>query len=160
MNCDKIKNMLMTDHLDHELGDKKRELVDQHVSHCKSCQELVRALQDQRSAFSQITPHTPPVQVWQNIHDAITNKESCLKGWKGRLIDTIGSLLEPKPILALGSVFAMMLILMAVGTTHIAGRSQHAYEAEALTILASYSVSLDQVDVPADFGTDIEKFLL
>jgi len=160
MICDDIKDILKGDYLDGELSVQEREFVARHLAQCAACRVFEKNLQAQRRVFQQAVHKKPPVQVWSNIQTAIEKEQIVQKrSVRERLISLVEMLFAPRPILALGSAFAIVFLVVTL-TIGLRPRQQQASHAENLTNLVSYDVGMENSDFVSDLGTNIEKFLL
>jgi anti-sigma factor RsiW len=167
MNCDKIREIIMTDYIDGELGDEARALVDAHIAGCKGCREFLTSVQKTAvTPFKDIKKEAPPERVWHKIRASIEEKQAVNP--LNDIIDALRRLLygHRKQVLAFAT--AAIIIVMAV----FAGRLPLMYTADTKTSANTYMQ--DQADFmstlngggaatyteEAGLGTGVEEYFL
>ncbi|TRZ49802.1 hypothetical protein D4Q80_01370, partial [bacterium] len=153
---------LKADYLDGELSQREQEQIREHLGRCLGCRKLQEELESQRMLFKQAGRVSEvPARVWQNIRDTIIsgrlNEESRARG--GILERLRDSLWQPRPALALASVFAVLILAVVLTGTFIRREQSLSSENEAQT-LAAYSLSSDNGDLIYDLGTNVEEYFL
>lgn len=77
VNCENIKEILITDYVDGELSREQMKAIDEHLSACPNCRQFKEELiQNIVNPFKAIDNATPPEYVWQNIRTAIAENSS------------------------------------------------------------------------------------
>ena len=68
MNCERVKELLLTDHLDGELGTEEARAVEQHLDACPACRSYQTTVREAAvGPFAKLTPLRPPPTIWQSI---------------------------------------------------------------------------------------------
>lgn len=77
MNCEKFKEILITDYIDGELSREQLKTADEHLSACPDCRQFKEDLMKNAvNPFKAIENAAPPAYVWQNIRTAIAENSS------------------------------------------------------------------------------------
>jgi len=93
MNCNKIRDIIITDYVDNELDGRTREEIELHLSSCSACRTFKAALVSYISEPLRSAPvFTPPVALWYKVRSEIER----LEDEKPVFIGTIISSLFPK----------------------------------------------------------------
>lgn len=68
MNCEQIKDLLLTDHLDGELGTEEMTAVQRHLDACPACRAYQVSVRTAAvGPFASLAPLQPPATLWQRI---------------------------------------------------------------------------------------------
>ncbi len=113
MECKKVQEWLITDHLDGELTPAESSSVRQHVEGCAACREFWEAVRGTlEEPFKGISELQPDPIVWQKIRGMIATEGARSEGW----IEKIGRALEPvlRPLPAFRFAFVAAMVLMVV----------------------------------------------
>lgn len=131
MKCEKIREIILTDYLDGQLGRSGQEDIALHLSQCPACSAFaLKAKQATIEPFAQHQPCEPPADLWQEIKSALGPKQerSALKTWAENLLRII---FQPRPIFALSSTLAVILIgLVLIGSPQFFHRLANQRSAE------------------------------
>jgi len=151
MNCAKIRELLITDYIDGELGKERRAAVAGHLRSCPGCAQFERELKEQAVLpFKSAERKSPPDYVWGRIRTAIINepRPAARPAFTRRL----------KPALALSAVAALILAVVIVARPHrIPNGTLNIYLAEQAEFLADSSLNGTNI---SGFGTSIEEYFL
>ncbi len=80
MNCKKVKELLLTDYIDHEIGIALRQKIDRHISGCKSCRSRKEQVEKSlRPLFLKARVNPPSGEIWHNIKSRVLPKEQAEK---------------------------------------------------------------------------------
>lgn len=162
MNCKKIRELLLTDHLDKESEERIRASVQKHLSKCAECRNFQEEIQLAAvEPFKSCSSPGVPEAVWLNIKERITERESR----KISLLDAIKERLKvfslPKPAFALASTMIILLIMAGVITKYSADKSSvRDYFAQQIgfySVLNSGEENGGQNN-NTDIGASIEKY--
>ena len=159
MDCKRIQELLATDYLDGRLSLPELKTVREHLAGCPSCAALEKELLAQREIFQQSKRASVPPEIWHNISSKIIierlRKEQQAMLWE-RLI---GMIRRPRPVFALASIFAVMIMVAAF--SGIILRQRPAEKQEGAQQAASvYGLRPVNGEVISDLGTNIEKYFL
>ena len=112
MQCEKIKELLLTDYLDNELSPNRKGEVEKHLESCEACRTFaVQAQQNFIEPFKSLENVKAPQHLWEKVQGAIEEQENqslVARAWEG-LSDI---LFVRKSIFALSTVAACLLLLV------------------------------------------------
>ena len=125
MDCEKIRELLLTDYLDKEADITQGTRVQKHLESCTACkrfeQELRRAAVE---PFKNAATPEAPESVWLAIKEKIAERE----GRRVTVLDVIRQKLEafflPRPALAFASAMVIVLIMSGVIAKYKADKDQ------------------------------------
>ena len=121
MDCDKIKDLLMTDYIDGRLSGTLYEQVRAHLKACKQCSQFEQTLlHTVKEPFAGLSEIPPPDSVWENIReDIIRAEEARSKGILAGLKDYLQGLFRlPRPAFAFAA--ALLIFIITAGITNLA----------------------------------------
>jgi predicted anti-sigma-YlaC factor YlaD len=155
MNCEKVKELLLTDYADNRLDAQDRAMVDEHIARCSVCRELqTMALTIAESLFDDDKNIQAPEYLWHRIKREIVSEKKVNKTWDFWTIFDVFKLI-PKPALVLAALMIFVLA-NAVVTRYIFAPLPQVKTNEILGYLEN--VSDFGADSPG-LNTDIEQFL-
>ncbi|MCK4917141.1 MAG: hypothetical protein KAJ79_04775 [Candidatus Omnitrophica bacterium] len=73
MNCEIIKNFIITDYIDQEIDDRKFKYVKDHLEHCVLCREFERSLVKVNGTIKYFENIKPPESLWLGIKNNIVS---------------------------------------------------------------------------------------
>lgn len=161
MNCEKMREWLLTDYVDETLSSSDKASVDQHLAHCPSCAVFAKQIKKYAlEPFRTVRRVEPPYDLWNRIKAAIEPEPATPFGRV--IIDNLLRLISlPKSIFALSSALALILIaFVSVKSPQFFTRLENhqlasIYLEEQIESMASNNgISLASLD------TNIEKYLL
>ncbi|MBF0494064.1 MAG: zf-HC2 domain-containing protein [Candidatus Omnitrophica bacterium] len=159
MNCDRVRDRILTDYIDGECGEKTRLEIERHISSCVSCGELYSLIQEKiKKPFASVSPEEPPLKVWEEIQARIQPerqhvKEQALAGFFEKLTVIFAF---RRPI----AVLAGIMLVFALGVGYFQAYDYNAakeYLAEEMDTLSSVRADNGSSE---GFGTSIEEYLL
>ncbi len=161
MRCKKIQELLKSDYLDGESGQRETRDIEDHLAQCLQCRELEKELSGQRSIFQNSQRQEPPERLWQNIRAAIVAErlnqdEPARESVFERLINLKSAF--PRSVFAFSGVFAVFVI--AIFFAGVVMNNRVSYRDNGGEAFADYRVNGESVDVASDFGTNVEKCFL
>ena len=111
MDCERIKELLITDYLDGEATEALKKEIDSHLRACDMCKEFKVSLEKSAiEPFENAPSEIPPESLWYNIKSAI-EKERAPKTVIG-IIDILAERLRPRrAILALATAAVIMIMV-------------------------------------------------
>jgi len=163
MQCEKVKDLLMTDYIDKELDEPLSKEVEGHIESCGDCRSLKETLE--KAAIKPLEDsqkQMPPEHLWQKIKANIEEEASS----RSSLIDILhdlGSLLRKRrPAFAFATAAAIVLILVSVIYFPINGHKElNTYLEEQGSFFSSINEESGYADKSVvDFGTGIEEYFL
>ena len=155
MKCEHIQELILTDHMDGEMGDAQNKQFEQHLQVCAGCRQYA-ALARQAAAepFENAGRIHPPEHVWHRIKARIEEEQDSAKGIRN--IFTI-----PKSVYALSAAMLILIMILTKmflfdpnGTQLANGISD---EIEIYEYLTEWDPS---VEFDVAFGTDTEAYFL
>lgn len=155
MKCDKIKELLLTDHADGELSPEMMEQVEAHLLTCPACMELrgtllLNVLDPLRNAEEL----TPPESLWQKIRTSIEPAEE-----RQSVIDLLRDIFVVKhPLVALATVASLLVAGIFFTRNFVEHRDLNYYMAEQVDFLIS--LGNGNGSEYADIGIPNEEFFL
>ncbi len=103
MNCEKAREIILTDYLDGELTDAGKAPILEHLRGCPACREFeTRVKATAIAPFAQAPRVEPPARLWKDIRMAIEARPKFF----------LFGLRRPRSIFALSSAFAIALIVL------------------------------------------------
>ncbi len=165
MNCDEIRELLLTDYVDGELDAARKAEVRGHLQGCAACRRFERAVRETAiEPLKNAEKVQPPDAVWERIRQAvIAGKDRRAKGaftvWRERLEAAFPARAR------IPSLAAAAVILLAVAFTGVSFNRQRIASRdlnkqwEVLTFLETDVLEFSNGD-DATLGTAVEEFLL
>ena len=118
MNCEKVKDIILTDYLNREIKEVIRKDVDRHLAECKECSEyLQRVKEDAVDPLESAERVEVPESLWNNIHALIEsqNGQSITSRFDIFLLK-FRAIKLPKPALAFCSVVIAIVLSLNIVT--------------------------------------------
>ena len=76
MNCKMARELILTDYLDMEAGEKAGSDIKAHLDVCPECRKIAASAVDMNNEFLKIPQTlTPPEYVWRRIRDAVLSEK-------------------------------------------------------------------------------------
>ena len=157
-NCDKFKDLILTDYVDEELDQETHANLESHLLVCPACQRFAQEVKNNLVVpFSQTQRQVVPDQVWLSIKAKI--EEDSSNDFVRNLIDRLlGVFSFPKFIPVLGSL--VLVVFIGLSTLHHQ-QIQQAKEKEQQEYLVSILEPNVTAEVENNVGTTtIEKYFL
>ncbi len=171
MNCDQIKELLLTDYLDQNLSDEQTQAVDRHLNACPACREFAASVETYVSApLESLERGAPSEAVWQKIRTEIESEQaveadvetapSMLESWKA-LLKRIRPVYAGLALVAILTLSMVRLYNPSVPVAPDAGISpdDQARQIEFMTYLTSENGELGESD-SEDYAEGIEEYFL
>jgi anti-sigma factor RsiW len=164
MNCKKIQELIMTDHIDGEASSTVEDLIKAHLSGCADCRAFEQAVrQKTEMLFRNAGPVQPPAEVWQNIKEAIQEDPvQYAPSFLERLFDFMRENFSVRrPAYALATAFT---VILAIGIFLQSPLRRQMLVKDYLSQESAFMVAMNgslngDLDKVADFDTTIEKYL-
>ncbi len=164
MNCEEIKEVLMTDFMDNECSGAVQEEVVAHLKACGDCRRFEQLLRRKVwQPFRAIKAVKPPEEIWQRIKGSIeaTHPPRVAPGW-GRIFELLrrNYLRVPMPVFGVATVMAAILVTVLVVGAPV---SRKRLVKESLQEKSEYMLSLhhslnQDMNGYSDFDTTIEHY--
>jgi predicted anti-sigma-YlaC factor YlaD len=166
MNCKKIQELILTDYIDAQMGDKQKSLIDQHLDLCHDCKEYFRVVKEGVvHPFININCAVPNEQLWARIKQTIEEEQQqqVEKSFVPNFWERIRSAVHiPRPAFALATFLTMILMIGTTGQFMINSQIMKIKGQDQVEYLSSL---IDEpVDLASNNGNDsqtaIEKYFL
>jgi len=143
MKCERIQELLLTDHMDGELRGALRREVDEHVRSCASCGEFARAALISASPLKAAGKEEAPSYIWHRVKERIVPGREARAGVMRDIAEFIGRsraplAMIPRPAIAFAAA-AMVIIAVLAARPIVRDRAADAY----LNDQMSFMISLD-----------------
>lgn len=118
MNCEQVKELLLTDHIDGELSSGAAEELGNHLEGCPACRAYQTSVREAALApFARLTPRKPAPDLWQRILTAIRAESPVIReplpaapgGWRS-------AFQQLKLLFKLVPAMALAGLLLVLGT--------------------------------------------
>jgi anti-sigma factor RsiW len=116
MECKKVRDRLITEYGDKELGAEENAEVEGHLAACLDCREFFEAVQKIAvTPFKASVEMQPDGIVWQRIREKIEAEGSRSGNWFGKLADALAPFLRmPQPVFRVAFATALILAVVVV----------------------------------------------
>ncbi len=167
MKCENVKELILTDYLDGQLGKEMKAQIEKHLTICKGCKEyelLTRAAVVE--PFDNLEKYSPPEETWNKIREQI-EEELPLHEPTSSIADFINRvktfLYIPKPAFVVTSILVLLLVGITVIKLQPDDQKTVQVDPESQIECINYLMTVfDQETVNGndDFGTSIEDYFL
>ena len=116
MDCEKIRQWLITDYLDSELDQKRSVETEHHLKVCSACREFVEAVRKAAvTPFKNTERLCPDPAVWQRIQGQILAEKERSAGRFGNLADLLAPLQRVSlPVFRVAFATALIVTVVVV----------------------------------------------
>jgi hypothetical protein len=116
MDCKKMRDRLLAEYPDKELGSVENAEAGRHLTGCADCREFYSVLQKAAVApFREAKEIQPDEVVWRRIQERIESEKQHAGGWFERLADHWVPLLRmPQPVFRAAFVTALILVTVVL----------------------------------------------
>ncbi len=165
MNCEAMRELILTDYIDGEMDAKRKIFMEGHLAACPGCKEFSAAAKETAvEPFLDAARVGVPGSVWRRVEEKIASGSRKKAGLVAGLLERIRYVFYiPNPAVVLATVLTLVLIFGAVTRLAVnryeslkAGRQA---EVEYSAYLAETPAELT-VSEEAGFGTAIEQYFL
>ena len=167
MKCEYVKELILTDYLDGQLGKEQKAQIEKHLTTCRDCKEyelLTRAAAVE--PFDNLEKYSPPEAAWNKIREQI-EEELPLQEPANSFADLIRKvktfLYIPKPAFAVTTIMVLFLVVITVIKLPTEDQNIAKVNPESQIECINYLMSIfDQETMNGndDFGTSIEELFL
>ncbi|MCK4532277.1 zf-HC2 domain-containing protein [bacterium] len=165
MNCEEIKQLLMTDYIDGEINKELKEEVEKHLDLCDDCRQLKQNLQGiSGDLFKKIEQTKVSDLVWARIENSVSKEKKQSKG----ILAGLMNYLQPdffirKPVfsttLILAGVFLAIIFTKGSFNNRKTANSYLKEQVEVFVYLDADGTEFLETE-NIDFGTGIEEYFL
>ncbi len=168
MKCEDVKELILTDYLDEQLGKEQKTQIEKHLAICRDCKEyelLTRtAVVD---PFNNVKRHNPPEAAWHKIREQIEKEKLPRQGPTSSFADLINRvktfLYIPKPAFVATTIAVLLLVVVTVIKLQPEDQKIVKVSPEKQIECIMYLISVfDQETINGndDLGTSIEELFL
>jgi len=167
MKCEYVKELILTDYLDGQLGKEQRTQIEKHLTICRDCKEyelLTRTAVVE--PFNNPERHNPPEAAWHKIREQIEEKLPLQEPTNSfaDLIRKVKTFLYiPKPAFVVTTIIVLLIAVITVIKLQPEDQKIVKVNPESQIECITYLISVfDQETVNGndDFGTSIEELFL
>ncbi|HPS20494.1 MAG TPA: zf-HC2 domain-containing protein [Candidatus Omnitrophota bacterium] len=165
MNCDRIKEIILTDYIDGEMKEEQKKFIDRHLSGCADCRNFYETVKtDAKDVFQGAERPELPEAVWQKVKTAIIEKQIKSENPVRRFWESLSDLLViPRPVVAVATVAVFFCIVLALAGIKITRTGDLSVNMQHMVELFDYSAggaADDTEENQSGFGTSIEEYFL
>jgi len=165
MNCEKIKELILTDYIDNEMNDEEKIRLNIHFARCQGCKEFFETVKNTVvKPFANAKKIEPPGFIWHRVKEAIMAEEQKKSGFVAGILEKLKSAFYiPKPALVMSTIMALVLIVVLMTTLKFSNKEALETNREDQAEYSTYSIEtpvsalLNNND---GFGTLVEKYFL
>jgi anti-sigma factor RsiW len=158
MNCEKIKELILTDFTDGSLNEKMQKQVSLHLSSCVNCQEFAKTVSKIAiEPFKNAQKINPPDYLWYRIKDRIASQKP-RPAFSG-LFKNLQVLFHPRPAFALVTIAVVVIIASVFFQPYIRGEEINLYLNDQMDFVSHLGHNGNAAQ-EINFGTAIEELLL
>ena len=167
MKCEYVKELILTDYLDGQLGKEQKTQIEKHLTICSDCKEYELLTRTSVvEPFNNLERHSPPETAWNKIREQI-EEELPLQEPTNSFVDFINRvktlLYIPKPALVATPIIVIILVAITLIKLPTEDRKIDKLNPESQIECINYLMSVfDQETMNGndDFGTSIEELFL
>ncbi len=167
MKCEHVKELILTDYLDEQLGKEQKAQIEKHLTICKGCKEyelLTRTAAVE--PFDNLEKYSPPEATWNKIREHI-EEELPLQEPTSSIADLINRiktfLYIPKPAFVVTTMIVLLCAVITVIKLQPEDQKIVKVNPESQIECINYLITVfDQETMNGndDFGTSIEELFL
>jgi predicted anti-sigma-YlaC factor YlaD len=165
MNCEKIKELILTDYIDNEMSDEVRIRLNIHFANCHKCKEFLETVKNTVvSPFTNVKKVEPSGFLWYRLKEAIIAQQRKKPGLVTGILERLRPVFYiPKPALVMSTVMVLVFVVVLTNTLRLSDKEKLESSRETQ---AEYSVYSIETPVSAllnndnGFGTLVEKYFL
>ena len=164
MECIKVQEYLMTDYIDGQLSGTLKDLVDEHLSHCHACQNLLCDIKkDAIDPLVNDFQNVPDEFLWAGIKQRIDDEEQrqLEKALKPDFWEKLGSVVHiPRPAFALVRIVTMIFMIGSTGQLFFSAPVMRNNAQDQVAYLSTLMEEPVDANNGNDSQTPIEKYFL
>jgi len=165
MDCKRTQELILTDYIDGQMGDKQKGLIDQHLAHCHVCKGYLDSIKSQAvNPFVNAPKVVPDDFLWTQIKHTIEEEQQrqAEKGFMPDFWERVRPLVHiPRPAFAFATVAT--LVFMVGITSQLVINNNQMMKINARDQVMYLSSLIDEpvgTNNGNDLGTPIEKYFL
>jgi hypothetical protein len=167
MKCEYVKELILTDYLDEQLGKEQKTQIEKHLTICKGCKEyelLTRTAVVE--PFNNLERHNPPEAAWHKIREQIEEElplQEPTNSFADLILKVKTFLYIPKPAFVVTTIIVLLIAVITVMKLQPEDQKIVKVNPESQIECIAYLISVfDQETVNGndDFGTSIEELFL
>jgi len=167
MKCKYVKELILTDYLDEQLGKEQKTQIEKHLTICKGCKEyelLTRTAVVE--PFNNLKRHNPPEAAWHKIREQIEEElplQEPTNSFADLILKVKTFLYIPKPAFVVTTIIVLLIAVITVVKLQPEDQKIVKVNPESQIECITYLISVfDQETVNGndDFGTSIEELFL
>lgn len=142
MRCQRIQELILTDYMDKELGEKRVRQVDAHILSCAACREFKRIAQEATSQhFKAVRNAVPPPYIWERVKQGIAVEHSGMFAGPADIVRNIFRFFGriPKPAVAFTAAVVVIITLL-VARPIAQTRAANEYMAEQIDFMMKLDI--------------------
>ncbi|MBU9888756.1 MAG: zf-HC2 domain-containing protein [Candidatus Omnitrophica bacterium] len=153
MECKKIREWLLTDYGDGELGPAESAEVRKHVESCTACRDFMREVERRvKTPFRGLKIMEPDLAVWLKIRGVLERESGRSDAWRRTIDRWVQPWLKPLPVLRVAFVAAVVFTVAALAKWPLSPvEPAYAYVEEQMTFLGDLGTG-DPAVVNGDTG--------
>jgi len=165
MNCEKIKELILTDYIDNEMNDVERTRLNVHFARCPGCKEFFETVKNTVvKPFTNAKKIEPPGFIWYRVKEAIMAEEQKKLGFVARLLEKLKAVFYiPRPALAMSTIMVLAVIVVLMTTLKFSNKEALETNREDQAEYSTYSIETPVsvlLNNDEGFGTLVEKYFL
>jgi anti-sigma factor RsiW len=163
VTCKSVQDLILTDYLDGQLGEKQKLKLEEHLGQCRHCQEFVAAARKITiDPFANTKKIDPPAYLWSRIRDSILaeqEEKACVLAGFWQRLESVFHI--PVPVLARSTIIVFILVIGTMAQVTVSHRKA-AKAQEQMEYYAYLASDADDVSMNGSkgLGTLIEKYFL
>ncbi|MGA2775812.1 MAG: zf-HC2 domain-containing protein [Candidatus Omnitrophota bacterium] len=165
MNCEKIKELILTDYIDNEINDEEKMRLNIHFANCQGCKEFLETVKDTVvKAFANAKKVEPSELIWLRVKEAIIAKQQQKLGFVASLLEKLKFVFSiPNSILTMSTIMALVLIVVLMTTFKFSNKETLETSREDQAEYSTYSIEAPIgvfLNNDSGFETLVEKYFL
>jgi len=165
MNCEKIKELILTDYIDNEMIDKERIRLNIHFAHCHECKGFFETVKNTVvRPFAHAERIEPPGFIWHRVKEAIMAKKQQKPSFVTSILEKLKFVFYiPKPVLAMSTIMVLFLVVALITTLRFSNKETLEANREDRAEYSAYSIETPVsalLNNDGGFGTLVEKYFL
>ena len=167
MKCENVKELILTDYLDGQLGKEQKSQIEKHLTICRDCKEyelLTRTAVVE--PFNNLERYNPPEAAWHKIREQIEEElplQEPTNSFADLILKVKTFLYIPKPAFVVTTIIVLLIAVITVVKLQPEDQKIVKVNPESQIECITYLISVfDQETVNGndDFGTSIEELFL